>query len=82
MLTAQFIMGLKMELRLLVEMQLPDSVAKAVILASIQEKLMNKSQKKPARFLTTRQNDSSSKTDNKSGFSPNDMWKAHQLREH
>jgi hypothetical protein len=82
MLIAQFIMGLKEELRLPVEMQLPDSIAKAAILAAIQERLLDKSQKKPARFLTTRQNNSSSKTDSKSGISPTDMWKARQLREH
>jgi hypothetical protein len=46
MLTTQFIMGLKEELRLPVEMQLPDSVAKAAILAAIQEKLLDKYQKK------------------------------------
>jgi hypothetical protein len=45
MLTTQFIMGLEEELRLPVEMQLPDSVAKAAILAAIQEKLLDKSQK-------------------------------------
>jgi hypothetical protein len=46
MVTTQFIMGLKEELRLPVEMQLPDSVAKAAILTTIQEKLLDKYQKK------------------------------------
>jgi hypothetical protein len=49
MLTAQFLLGLNEELRTQVEMQLPESVAKATILAAIQEKLMDKMQKKPIR---------------------------------
>jgi hypothetical protein len=42
MLTAQFLLGLKEELRTQVEMQPLESVAKAAILAAIQEKLMDK----------------------------------------
>jgi hypothetical protein len=39
MLTSQFILGLKEELRSQMEMQLPETVAKVAILASIQEQL-------------------------------------------
>jgi hypothetical protein len=42
MLTAQFLLGLKPELRAPVEMQLPDSVAKAAILATMLEQLLNR----------------------------------------
>jgi hypothetical protein len=42
MLTAQFLLGLKEELRTQVEMQPLESVAKAAILVAIQEKLMDK----------------------------------------
>jgi hypothetical protein len=45
MLTAQFLMGLK-ELRFLVEMQLPKIVAKVAVLASTQEKLLEKTHKR------------------------------------
>jgi hypothetical protein len=44
MLTAQFLMGLK-ELRFLVGMQLPKIVAKVAVLASTQEKLLEKTHK-------------------------------------
>jgi hypothetical protein len=46
MLTAQFIMGFKEDLRFPVEMHLLDSVVKVVVLASIQEKLLDKYHKK------------------------------------
>jgi hypothetical protein len=45
MLTTQFLMGLK-ELRFLVEMQLPKIVAKVAVLASTQEKLLEKTHKR------------------------------------
>jgi hypothetical protein len=41
MLTAQFLLGLKPEIISFVEMQLPDSVAKAAILVSVQEQLLD-----------------------------------------
>jgi hypothetical protein len=46
MLTTQFIMGHKEDLRFPVEMQLPDTVARAAMLASVHEKLLDKYQKK------------------------------------
>jgi hypothetical protein len=44
MLTTQFLLGLKPELHALVEMQLPDSVAKATILAAVTEQGKEESQ--------------------------------------
>jgi hypothetical protein len=41
-MTAQFILRLKEDFKFLVEMQLPDSVDKAVVPASIYEKLLEK----------------------------------------
>jgi hypothetical protein len=42
MLTTQFLLGLKENLRFAVEMQLPDSVGKVAMLTTIQEKLLEK----------------------------------------
>jgi hypothetical protein len=42
MLTAQFILGLKEDMRYQVEMQLTETGAKASVLAAIQEKLLEK----------------------------------------
>jgi hypothetical protein len=80
-LTAHFITGLKDELRFPVEMQLPDSVAKAAVLVAIQEKLLEKAQKKGLKqggFRTSFQ----SKADMKAPFASGDMWKVRQLRKH
>jgi hypothetical protein len=82
MLTTQFIMGLKEELKLPVEMQLLDSVAKAVVLASIQENLLDKGQKRQYRSFSAKQWLTTSKPDQKTSFIPGDLWKARQLREH
>jgi hypothetical protein len=60
MLTAQFILGLKEELRFQVEMQLPEIVAKAVVLAAIQEKLLEKGMKRRGKFFSGKHNGSSS----------------------
>jgi hypothetical protein len=80
MLTAQFILGLKEELRSQVEMQLPKTVARAAILASIQDKLLEK--RKSTKYLANKQSNAGHKPDAKSQFTPSDMWKARQLREH
>jgi hypothetical protein len=50
MLTAQFLMGLKPELRSAVELQLPDSVAKAAILASVKEQLLDRNKKSTTKY--------------------------------
>jgi hypothetical protein len=48
-LTSHFLLGLKEELRQHVQMLLPESMAKVVVLASIQEQLLT-SMKKAPRF--------------------------------
>jgi hypothetical protein len=53
-LIAQFIMGLKDELKLPIEMQLPDSMAKAIVLATIQEKLLDKGQKRQYKCFSVK----------------------------
>jgi hypothetical protein len=76
------LLGLKEELRASVEMQFPDSVAKAATLAAMQEKLLEKSQKRHPKQYATKQTTIPTKLEGKSNFSPSDMWKAKQLREH
>jgi hypothetical protein len=75
-------LGLKEELRVVVEMQLPESVAKAATLAAIQEKLLEKSHKRHSKQYVIKPNIMSRKSKGKTGFSPTDMWKPRQLREH
>jgi hypothetical protein len=82
MLTTQFILGLKDELRSQVEMQQPDSVARAGILASIQEKLLDKTQHRVSKSYSPKQHHTLVKSDNKTTFTPTDLWKVRQLREH
>jgi hypothetical protein len=82
MLTAQFLMGLKEELRSQVELQLSDSVAKSAIVASIQEKLLEKVNKKYNKPYTSKNQGGYNKTDVKSVVTPNELWKVRQLREH
>jgi hypothetical protein len=82
MLTAQFLLGLKDELRFPVEMQLPDSVVKVAALAAIQEKLLDRNQKRFARSSSYKHHSVGSKTDSKPAFTPNELCKAIQLREH
>jgi hypothetical protein len=81
MLTAQFLLGLKAELRSSVEMQLPDSVAKATILASVQEQLLDRTRKSSTKFSYTKPSILPER-DGKSSFSASDMWKARQLKEY
>jgi hypothetical protein len=81
MLTAQFIMGLKEDLRFPVEMQLPDTVARVAVLASVKEKLLDKYQKKQSRWFGSKQVAPLSKGDSKTSFTPTELWKATQLRE-
>lgn len=62
MMTTIFLLGLKEELCFPVEMQLPDSVAKAVVLASVQERLLQHT--KPGglnKYSNTRPNSYSGK---------------------
>jgi hypothetical protein len=69
MLTSQFIMGLKDEIRHQVELMLPESVAKAIVLAVMQEHLLQSSRKAPRQF-PMRASVHSAKSDNKVSPSP------------
>jgi hypothetical protein len=51
-------------------------------LASIQEKLLEKSVKYGGKSSSSRQPSWSAKSDTKQSYPPTDMWKARQLREH
>jgi hypothetical protein len=82
MLTTQFILGLKDELRSQMEMQLLESIARVGILASIQEKLLDKTQCRVSKPYVPKLQHTSAKSDSKTPFTSNDLWKARQLREH
>jgi hypothetical protein len=82
MLTTQFLLGLKEELRSVVELQLPDSVAKAVVLTANQEKLLEKNQRRPSKGFNHRVHSGVHKSDSRSSVTLGDLWKARQLREH
>jgi hypothetical protein len=67
MLTSQFLLGLKSEIRSVVEMQLSESDAKAAILASVQELLLERNRK--GTFMGNHLKlTSSDKTDSKATF--------------
>jgi hypothetical protein len=78
LLTSQFLLGLKDDIRSHVEMMLPDCVAKAATLAAIQEHMSEKVQKgyKP---VITRRLVGGDKADNKGAT---ELWQARQLREY
>jgi hypothetical protein len=82
MLTSQFIMGLKDEIKHQVELMLLENVAKAVVLAVMQEHLLQSSRKAPRQF-PIRTSVSSAKSGNKaSSSSATEVWQAHQLKEY
>ena len=76
MLTAQFLIGLKEELRFAVEMQLPNTVAKAAILASIQEQLLEKTKKSVTKSYHPKLSSSTAKPEPKASYTTTDLWKA------
>jgi hypothetical protein len=73
MMVAQFLIGLKDDLRQSVEMYLPTSVSQATTLAAIQEHLSVQSKPHTKEFTVPR-------IENKVASS-NDQWKARQLKE-
>jgi hypothetical protein len=73
MMVAQFLTGLKDDLRQFVEMHLSSSVSQLATLASIQEHLSEKSKPHGRKFIAP-------KVENKTRNS-NDLWKARQLKE-
>jgi hypothetical protein len=72
MLIAQFMLGLKEDIRHSVEMMLPESVSKAAILASIQEHLLSFA-KKSQKHYNSKTTVISLKTDSKPQFSSHDV---------
>jgi hypothetical protein len=81
MLMAQFLMGLKPELRSAVELQLLDSVANAAILASVQEQLLDKNKKSTTKYACGKQSVATDKGERKGSISATKMWKERQLKE-
>jgi hypothetical protein len=78
----QFVKGLKTELQGGVMCHLPQSVDRAVILAHMQQEILEKNRLKMQRSITANKAVGSNlKTDNKGGFIPGDLTKERQLRE-
>jgi hypothetical protein len=75
MLVSQFLLGLKEELRQPEEMHLPNTLFQAATLASVQEHLSERSRPQIKKSLIL-------KSDNKSTFTTNELWKARQLKEY
>jgi hypothetical protein len=69
MLVSQFLLGLKDELRQIVELHLPTFVAQEATLAAILEHLNDKHKPPQKRYSSTR-------SDPKSSFSASELWKA------
>jgi hypothetical protein len=78
MLTTQFLLGQKPKIRAVVKMQLPDSVAKA----SVQEWLLDKSKRTITKWMGAKSWNSQEKGEQKSSFSPSEMWKTRQLKKY
>jgi hypothetical protein len=73
MLTTQFLLGLRDDIIHHVEMMLLETMAKAATLAAIVEHLMEKTVKHHRPFIT-RKSGATDKQDNKSSFSPTELW--------
>jgi hypothetical protein len=74
-LVSQFLLGLKDDLRQAVEMHLPDSVSQTATLAAVQEHLNGRSK-------TYHKKQAPPKYENRSLFSPSELWKTRQLKEY
>ncbi|KAK3151411.1 hypothetical protein QOZ80_3AG0245520 [Eleusine coracana subsp. coracana] len=82
LLVAQFILGLKDELRALVEVKVPDTVSKAAQLAVLHEAVIERQKKfsyKPQSSKWHGAGHKDSKQDHKAQFQPGELWKAKQL---
>uniref|UniRef100_A0A0A9HL89 Uncharacterized protein n=1 Tax=Arundo donax TaxID=35708 RepID=A0A0A9HL89_ARUDO len=82
MLITQFVLGLKEELRSAVEIQLPDTLSKAALLAIVQEGILQRSHKHTLKHYSSRNNTAThSKSDTKHNWNSGELWKAKQLRD-
>lgn len=80
MLVSQFIIGLKDDIRHNVEMQLPESVQRAAMLALVQEQMLQR--KRPWSKAQTPRHTSPISPAGQQSFTPSEMWKAKQLKEY
>lgn len=77
-LVTRFVMGLKEELCLAVEMQLPATVQLAAMYATVQEGLVHQQKS----LKSTYQKNSVPRNDNRHNFVPIELWKAKQLKDY
>ena len=80
----QFIKGLRSELRAGVQVQVPKTVKKAIMLAKIQYQLLDDKKPRQPKFLTSPKSSlSSTKSDTRSSASSvSPLWKERQLRDY
>jgi len=80
---AQFIKGLKPEIQPAVQLQLPNKVTKAILLAKIQQKMLErgkyKAQRPPSQF---RSQSTGGRLDIKQPTSSNNLWRERQERDY
>jgi hypothetical protein len=79
-MTSQFLLGLKEELRQHVQMLLPESVAKVVVLASIQEQLLATAKNTPT-FYSGKVASSTPKQEHRIPSAQSDLWQARKLKD-
>jgi hypothetical protein len=81
MVISQFLIGLKDEIRHNVELMLPESVAKAAILASLQEHLLS-SIKRSVKYHNAKAAAMPPKSDFNATSATTEVWQARQLKEY
>ena len=78
-----FVKGLKLDIRVSVQSQAPETVKRAVMLAKIQQQLLDsKKLYKPKSFNGLKSQGTMSKSDSRSSSSSSSLWKERQLRDY
>jgi hypothetical protein len=79
----QFIRGLKIEINSVVQSQIPDSMERAILLARIQQQVMDKGKSRWQRTAhTAKVVQQMTKGDNKVNNTPPNLWRERQTRDY
>ena len=80
---SQFLKGLKNDIRAVVQIQVPDKMTKAVMLAKIQQKILDRSRTKSQKYTPYNRNSSTNtKQDSKAPTVTSNLWKERQERDY
>ena len=80
---SQFLKGLKNDIRAAVQIQVPDKMTKAVMLAKIQQKILDRSRTKSQKYTPYNRNSSTNtKQDSKAPTVTSNLWKERQERDY